>query len=511
MKMLLQFSRVFKPRLRGLSRLAATVLTLGSTVLLFNGTARSQTIYFLDKFSGPSLNPLWQTNLPSPAYLGSFCPSVQLANYVGAPMFTNFTSLGSNSVLAMTNLMGPLQRVGWSLNTNFSATDFRYEVRFNSLTQSSSTSIDAWLEIWVLSTSNPTNYDITSPYGGCFGGCPYFFTGSSIDSFYSTLNYAYEDNTWYRVVLEGAPGQTIRESICDDTGTELAGVNLQHGADAFSSGFTIALSQAIGCSGVPYPDQVAVNYALLTSSGPAPIIIFQPTSTQFVLVGTNAFFSVAASGEGPLSYQWYFENHALPGQNASSLLLSDVQLTNAGNYTVVIANSSGSVTSAPAALMVGSPPVILTQPKDQVGYWGYSATFSVMVADAPPIFYQWYFDGSAIPSATNATLVLTNLEFNNAGPYWVTVSNMYGGTVSTEATLLVNPAGISLGVYPGLTITGAIGKSFVIQYSVNLRQSNWTTITNVTLSQPTMIWFDSTDNISDGTQPRRYYRVMAIP
>lgn len=77
---------------------------------------------------------------------------------------------------------------------------------------------------------------------------------------------------------------------------------------------------------------------------------------------------------------------------------------------------------------------------------------------------------------------------------------------------VVNRGGVFLGLYPGLTITGAVGQTFGIQYTTDLSQSNgWTTITNVTLSQPTMMWFDSSDNISDGTQPRRFYRTVKLP
>jgi hypothetical protein len=75
-----------------------------------------------------------------------------------------------------------------------------------------------------------------------------------------------------------------------------------------------------------------------------------------------------------------------------------------------------------------------------------------------------------------------------------------------------NPAGISLGLYPGLTITGAIGKSFGIQYVTDLNATNrWTTITNITLTQNVQLWMDTNANIGAGNQPKRFYRVVAIP
>jgi len=156
--------------------------------------------------------------------------------------------------------------------------------------------------------------------------------------------------------------------------------------------------------------------------------------------------------------------------------------------------------------------LILKQPQSQVGYWGFGASFSVVAEGTGPLAYQWYFNGAPISWGTNATLTFASLDLTNAGQYWVTISNLYSGITSSTANLTVNPAGVFLGTYPGLTITGAVGHSFGIQYSTNLNLTNdWTTLTNITLSQPSQLWFDASDNISDGTQPRRFYRVMALP
>jgi hypothetical protein len=156
--------------------------------------------------------------------------------------------------------------------------------------------------------------------------------------------------------------------------------------------------------------------------------------------------------------------------------------------------------------------LILRQPQSQDGYWGFGASFSVVAEGTGPLSYQWYFDGAPISWGTNATLTFTSLGLTNAGQYWVTVSNLYAGTMSATVSLVVNPAGVFLGTYPGLTITGAVGNTFGIQSSTNINQTNnWTTITNITLSQPAQMWFDAGDNISDATQPRKFYRVVAIP
>ena len=92
------------------------------------------------------------------------------------------------------------------------------------------------------------------------------------------------------------------------------------------------------------------------------------------------------------------------------------------------------------------------------------------------------------------------------------VTNAYGSATSSNALLTVNPAGVSLGIYPGLTVQGTPGKTFGIQYTTNVApNSTWLTLTQFTLIQPIQMWFDSENNIAVGSNPRRFYRVVAVP
>ncbi len=85
--------------------------------------------------------------------------------------------------------------------------------------------------------------------------------------------------------------------------------------------------------------------------GNVPVIVTQPQS-QTSWLGQTATFSVGASGSDPLSYQWFFKNVAMPGRTGSLLALTSLQSTNAGTYAVVVSNVFGSVTNAPAQLVV---------------------------------------------------------------------------------------------------------------------------------------------------------------
>jgi alpha-tubulin suppressor-like RCC1 family protein len=89
----------------------------------------------------------------------------------------------------------------------------------------------------------------------------------------------------------------------------------------------------------------------LTVVGIPPTITNQPTNIT-VNTTSNATFSVAAAGTSPLVYRWYQDGVAVSGGTSTSLALGNVQTNQAGNYTVVITNGWGSVTSSVATLTV---------------------------------------------------------------------------------------------------------------------------------------------------------------
>jgi uncharacterized delta-60 repeat protein len=83
---------------------------------------------------------------------------------------------------------------------------------------------------------------------------------------------------------------------------------------------------------------------------PGTITISTPPFGQTRFVGQTASFAVRAEGLPPPTYQWCFNASPIPGATGATLSLTSLQLGNAGLYSVVVANSSGSVTSAPALL-----------------------------------------------------------------------------------------------------------------------------------------------------------------
>src|ERR1035441_2969639 len=88
-----------------------------------------------------------------------------------------------------------------------------------------------------------------------------------------------------------------------------------------------------------------------------------------VVVVSNATFSVAATGSGPLSYQWYFNGAALSGATSTGLVLSGVSLSQAGSYWVTVSNLVGSVNSRSAVLAVLGNGTCTPAPAGLVSWW----------------------------------------------------------------------------------------------------------------------------------------------
>ena len=84
-----------------------------------------------------------------------------------------------------------------------------------------------------------------------------------------------------------------------------------------------------------------------------PQILAQPQN-QVVIPGQTASFSVVLTDTRNVNYQWLFNGTNINGANSDALLITNVAANNAGTYAVVIANGSGSVTSAPASLLIDS-------------------------------------------------------------------------------------------------------------------------------------------------------------
>ena len=195
---------------------------------------------------------------------------------------------------------------------------------------------------------------------------------------------------------------------------------------------------------------VVANDGGSTSSATAqliipPFITTQPTN-QTIVQGNSALFTVTAGGGTFLNYQWYLNaTNPIPGATNNYLWFSNVQTTNAGNYSVVVTNVAGSVTSSNALLTVLVPAFISTQPTNLTVVQGYNLTNSVVAGGTAPLSCKWWYNGTnLLAGATNSTLVITNAQTTNSGIYSVVISNLVNSVTSSnvQITVLVLPPAI---------------------------------------------------------------------
>ena len=176
-------------------------------------------------------------------------------------------------------------------------------------------------------------------------------------------------------------------------------------------------------------------------SGLSPVITQQPQSITTSNASMNAAFSVGVSGAPPFTYQWYSNSIPLPDGVMPTLNFDPGSLANAssGAYYVVVSNLYGSATSATAFISI--PPQFIQQPlaTNYNVFQGGSVSITAAATSPLPIAYQWLFNGEAVAGATGTELVLTNLQFTNAGSYRLEATTTEGETFSDTAMVNVLP------------------------------------------------------------------------
>ncbi len=111
----------------------------------------------------------------------------------------------------------------------------------------------------------------------------------------------------------------------------------------------------------------AASAGKCTTVAVAPTIISQPTNLV-VTVGGTAVFAVGANGSNPLYFQWKLNGTNLLNQTNATLVLTNAQLSQAGNYSVLISNVVATLLSSNAVLAVNLPACV-PLPSDAISWW----------------------------------------------------------------------------------------------------------------------------------------------
>jgi hypothetical protein len=196
-------------------------------------------------------------------------------------------------------------------------------------------------------------------------------------------------------------------------------------AMAMDSGGHIDITQ-VDISGVVLGTAITdtnFHHVAVTKSGSN--IVFYIDSSAYPVPAYNPVFSFT-TGAAIGSRGDYFANSFLGFIDEVSVYnrpLSGSEITSLYN-----AGCAGKCDIAPA---------ILIQPQSQTVNPGTNVTFSPAVSGTRPLNLQWYFNNSLISGATNSSLIVSNAASSKAGSYYLTVSNVLGGVVSSNAVLKI--------------------------------------------------------------------------
>jgi glucose/arabinose dehydrogenase len=210
------------------------------------------------------------------------------------------------------------------------------------------------------------------------------------------------------------------------------------------------------------------QFGIRVTNGPIAFIVTKPpplvtnTPASFALpAGTNVILNVFALGDPPITYQWQFQGTNIPGATHLSLVVTNVQAATTGAYAVVVSNMFGAATDILYTITaLASAPVIYQQPSSQAFIPGSDVVLYALACGTDPMWYQWSYNGGAIPWATNVVLSLTNLGAAGAGPYSLEISNALGTATSSVASLVVGNPYPGQVDWPSLTLTQAVPSTF---------------------------------------------------
>ncbi|MCX6924704.1 MAG: immunoglobulin domain-containing protein, partial [Verrucomicrobia bacterium] len=217
------------------------------------------------------------------------------------------------------------------------------------------------------------------------------------------------------------------------------------GVSPIGSGSPSGIIQGGGPPLLPLNPFQTINSGLVLN-GPlspelCPTIVTQPSNQTALSRSTATFTVVAQSRPQPLTYQWQFNGTNLPGATTSALVLTNVQISQAGAYSVTVANGLSAISSSLAILVVGVPPSITTSPQSQTVSAGSTVDFVVIATGSPPLAYNWFFNGTnSLTGSTGSALQLGNVQSADAGNYTVVENTVYGAVTSSPALLTVFPS-----------------------------------------------------------------------
>ncbi|MCF8244199.1 MAG: immunoglobulin domain-containing protein [Saprospiraceae bacterium] len=182
-----------------------------------------------------------------------------------------------------------------------------------------------------------------------------------------------------------------------------ANFHLGNGSPAVDKGDNSAITETgvgIDLDSLPRIFNATVDMGVFefgSMAGNAPVVIQNPLS-QSVCEGEVVAFSLSASGQAPLDFQWYKNGMSISGASQNVLVIPAASPSDDGNYTCVVTNGAGSTTSQVAVLTVNAPALVeleIVASQTEICE-GETITITANPAHggSAPLF-QWFLNGNA--------------------------------------------------------------------------------------------------------------------
>jgi gliding motility-associated-like protein len=167
-----------------------------------------------------------------------------------------------------------------------------------------------------------------------------------------------------------------------------------------------------------------------------PTINFDPSSVVRCESAINIFLATANTNlGGPLSYLWQKNNVSISSATTDSYTISNLTISDAGSYRVLITNQCGTSQSETKQLTVRELPVIVVQPVSTSICVGGSLQLTSSVTGADT--YRWLRDGNVVNSNTSQ-FSINAVAVSDAGNYVLEASNTCGTRRSNTAAITVS-------------------------------------------------------------------------
>ncbi len=180
---------------------------------------------------------------------------------------------------------------------------------------------------------------------------------------------------------------------------------------------------------------MAISTAVTLTVNAATVITTQPAA-QAVCPGSTATFTVAATGTGSLTYQWYNSSGLINGATGATYTTGV-----ADSYHCAITDACGATTSNTAALTTYAAPSITSQPTTQTVCSGTPTTFTVGARGTGYLAYQWYNSGGPISGATSASYTTAAVD-----SYYCVVTGACGAATCNSVALTISTPTVPTGL-----------------------------------------------------------------